>query len=73
MVQWQPDWVLWAFLFALGAAIGSFLNVVIYRLPRAESIAFPPSHCFSCGSRLTVLDGAARTAFDALLKGSGVL
>lgn len=32
----------------LGAAIGSFLNVVIYRVPRHESLLFPPSHCPSC-------------------------
>ena len=56
MLQWQPEWVLWGFLFAIGATIGSFLNVVIYRLPRAESVAYPPSHCFSCGTRLTVID-----------------
>ncbi|WP_422443970.1 prepilin peptidase [Thermoanaerobacterium sp. DL9XJH110] len=38
--------------FMFGAIIGSFLNVVIYRLPRGESIAFPPSHCPFCGKRL---------------------
>lgn len=32
-----------------GLLIGSFLNVVIYRVPRGESIAVPPSHCPSCG------------------------
>lgn len=56
MLQWQPEWVLWAFLFVFGATVGSFLNVVIYRLPRAESVVHPPSHCFSCGTRLTVID-----------------
>lgn len=56
MLQWQPDWLLWGFLFIFGATIGSFLNVVIYRLPRAESVATPPSHCFSCGARLTIID-----------------
>lgn len=40
-------WII--FLFAIGACVGSFLNVVIYRLPRGESIAFPGSHCPSCG------------------------
>ena len=38
-------WIL--FLAALGACVGSFLNVVVYRMPRGESIAFPGSHCFS--------------------------
>lgn len=33
----------------LGAIVGSFLNVVIHRLPREESIVFPASHCPSCG------------------------
>ena len=32
----------------LGAAMGSFINVLIYRLPRKESIIFPGSHCGSC-------------------------
>lgn len=33
-----------------GALIGSFLNVVIHRLPRGESLASPPSHCPRCGN-----------------------
>ena len=32
----------------LGLAIGSFLNVLIYRIPKDENIAFPASHCTSC-------------------------
>ena len=35
-----------------GLLIGSFLNVCIYRIPRRESIAFPPSHCPSCNTNL---------------------
>ena len=40
------------FLFILGLCIGSFLNVVIYRLPRGESIVSERSHCASCGKQL---------------------
>ena len=35
-----------------GLMIGSFLNVVIYRVPKGESIAFPASHCQSCQTPL---------------------
>src|SRR4029453_5316417 len=33
----------------LGLAVGSFLNVVIYRVPRDESLVSPGSHCPNCG------------------------
>ena len=36
------------FLFFIGSVFGSFLNVVIYRVPKKMSIVFPSSHCFSC-------------------------
>lgn len=39
-----------------GALIGSFLNVVIYRLPRGESLAFPNSRCPHCGTAIKVYD-----------------
>jgi len=35
-------------LLILGSIVGSFLNVVIYRVPKKMSIITPPSHCFSC-------------------------
>jgi leader peptidase (prepilin peptidase)/N-methyltransferase len=38
--------------FLLGIMIGSFLNVVIYRIPKNESIAFPASKCQSCQTPL---------------------
>lgn len=38
--------------FIFGAAIGSFGNVLIYRMPRGESINFPASHCQSCKTPL---------------------
>ncbi|MEM8778897.1 MAG: prepilin peptidase [Cyanobacteria bacterium P01_G01_bin.49] len=40
------------FVFALGACIGSFLNVVIYRLPAGLSLIYPPSRCPKCEHRL---------------------
>ena len=39
-------------VFIFGAMIGSFLNVVIYRIPKGESIVFPASKCQSCQNAL---------------------
>jgi len=39
-----------------GLLIGSFLNVVIYRLPRGQSLVTPPSTCPGCGSRIRPID-----------------
>ena len=38
--------------FVLGTILGSFYNVVGYRLPKGESIVSPPSHCPNCNHRL---------------------
>ncbi|NLM69073.1 MAG: prepilin peptidase [Firmicutes bacterium] len=43
--------VTWLF-FILGSVFGSFFNVVIYRIPRGQSIVAPRSHCPSCGHTL---------------------
>ncbi|ACK64308.1 peptidase A24A domain protein [Rippkaea orientalis PCC 8801] len=40
------------FVFAFGASVGSFLNVVIYRLPAGLSLLYPPSRCPKCEHRL---------------------
>jgi prepilin signal peptidase PulO-like enzyme (type II secretory pathway) len=40
------------FIFCFGACVGSFLNVVIYRLPAGMSVITPPSRCPTCGARL---------------------
>lgn len=42
----------WLFIFILGTIIGSFMNVLIIRTPRDESISFPASHCMSCDTPL---------------------
>ena len=52
----HPLWLLIVVCGAFGLAIGSFLNVVIYRVPRKESIVTPPSACPSCGTELAVRD-----------------
>jgi leader peptidase (prepilin peptidase)/N-methyltransferase len=40
----------------LGLAIGSFLNVVIWRVPRGESVVSPPSHCPGCDAAISPRD-----------------
>jgi len=55
-----------AFLF--GLVIGSFLNVVIHRVPRGESVVFPGSHCTACGAGLRAHDNIPLLSF-VLLRG----
>lgn len=43
-------------IFILGLLIGSFLNVCIYRIPRGENIAYPPSHCTACRANIRAYD-----------------
>jgi leader peptidase (prepilin peptidase) / N-methyltransferase len=45
-----------AFILALGGIIGSFLNVVIHRVPREESIVFPNSRCPECETPIRPYD-----------------
>ncbi|TFG49695.1 MAG: prepilin peptidase [Candidatus Brocadiia bacterium] len=51
-----PEWIWIVFVFAFGCCIGSFLNVVIYRLPRDKSLVKPPSSCPSCGKNIRFYD-----------------
>lgn len=49
----------WPFLVlsgVVGAVLGSFLNVCIYRMPRDVSVVFPPSACPACGERIRPYD-----------------
>src|SRR5688500_15485783 len=50
------SWFFSSVAFAFGAVIGSFLNVVIHRYPREESIVFPPSRCPHCGTHIKPWD-----------------
>src|SRR2546421_5298371 len=52
----MPHLLFIPFLFILGACVGSFLNVVVWRLPRGESLVTPPSHCPKCNTRLAWYD-----------------
>ncbi len=54
-------WAVIAFIF--GAIIGSFLNVVVWRLPRGESLAYPGSHCPYCGHSLSALENIPLISF----------
>ena len=54
------------FLGVLGAIIGSFLNVVIHRLPREESITLPSSACPSCGAAIRAYDNIPILSFMIL-------
>ena len=52
----QMEIYIYVIVALIGLIIGSFLNVCIYRIPRKESISFPPSHCFSCNNNLKPKD-----------------
>ena len=56
------------FFLALGAILGSFLNVAIHRLPRHQSVVSPPSTCPACGARILPYDNLPLLSF-LLLRG----
>jgi leader peptidase (prepilin peptidase)/N-methyltransferase len=61
-----PLWVACIFVASFGAIIGSFLNVVIHRLPREESIVFPNSRCPSCSALIKPFDNIPILSYLAL-------
>ncbi len=54
------------FFLALGAILGSFLNVAIHRLPRRKSVVFPPSACPHCGAKIRPYDNIPVLSFILL-------
>lgn len=48
--------VTYGIVFIFGLIIGSFVNVIIFRIPQGKSIVSPSSACVNCGSKLTPLD-----------------
>ena len=63
-MRFDIPWIfLIPYLFVLGATIGSFLNVCVYRLPKHDGLLdqirglwSPPSHCPRCGRRILLRD-----------------
>ena len=51
-----PAEAIYPFAVILGLALGSFANVLIYRLPREESILNPPSRCPACGHKIRPIE-----------------
>lgn len=58
MLAWYLPWIIFFGVAAglLGAIIGSFLNVVVYRVPAGKSIVSPPSACPHCGAHIRSYD-----------------
>ncbi|MFN9077590.1 MAG: prepilin peptidase [bacterium] len=50
---WSPTLIGAIFAFCFGACAGSFLNVLVWRLPTGQSVVTPPSRCPICGHRLS--------------------
>jgi len=59
---------LYSIAFIFGSIVGSFLNVAIIRLPKGESILFPPSHCPGCGKPIKFYDNVPILSY-ILLRG----
>ena len=49
-----PLWYWLIVFFALGACVGSFYNVIVYRMPRGISLINPPSHCPLCKKHIPI-------------------
>jgi leader peptidase (prepilin peptidase)/N-methyltransferase len=64
----SPEALALAGLAVLGLAVGSFLNVCIYRIPRKESVVSPGSRCGSCGYALRAVDNIPLLSY-AFLRG----
>ena len=65
-MQNLPDAFVAISLFLFGLLIGSFLNVVIYRLPLRESIVFPGSHCPACNAEIKFYDNVPVLSYVVL-------
>ena len=66
MIETLPPALAIAMAAALGAVVGSFLNVVIYRLPHQKSVVWPSSACTRCGRELTWYENIPILSYLAL-------
>src|SRR4249920_385339 len=55
ITQTVPTWFFSLWVTVMGACVGSFLNVCIYRIPKEESVVSPRSHC-GCGQPIAWRD-----------------
>lgn len=62
-------WTMTGFALVLGAVVGSFLNVVIHRVPAGMSVVHPPSHCPECETRIAWYDNIPILSWAMLLRG----
>ena len=63
MLVWGWLVVLFGWLFVLGSAVGSFLNVCIYRLPRGRNLFWPSSRCGTCFAPIRATDNLPLLAY----------
>jgi leader peptidase (prepilin peptidase) / N-methyltransferase len=61
-----PWWLVYTPIVILGLSLGSFANVLIWRLPREESMVQPPSHCPKCGRLIPPLENIPLLSFLVL-------
>lgn len=70
MLYWEhrldPQSTFGVFAFVFGLLVGSFLNVVIARLPVGKSVVHPPSHCPCCGTPIRPYDNIPIVSWIAL-------
>ena len=59
-------WLLWTLSFCMGASVGSFLNVCIYRIPEDESVVRPASRCPGCRTPIAWYDNVPILSWLAL-------
>src|SRR5205085_3818984 len=67
-MEYLSPYIVAGFVFVFGLLIGSFLNVVIYRVPLGESIVLPASHCPNCNAAIKPYDNVPVLSY-ALLAG----